>query len=969
MSGQALFDPSFSGRLCITLVHSLWQVALCAAVAWVLGLIWRRSVERSYAAHVAALLAGLVALPITYALVGGEGRIPVSRIEPLADSPSQAPLSLSAGYGGPQLPIETSERAARPPTTTPTSALISPAGATSSSTTPASPSTLWLQAAPWIAALYAAGVLVMLARLLRGVWHAHRLASAAQVIAEGVLAERLRSLAGRWSMRLVPALAQSGEIAVPRLVGLLKPMILLPVSAIAGLSTDELELILAHELAHVRRHDMWVNLAQRAAEVLLFFNPGLWYLSRRISTLREYCCDELTCRAAVGADAGRRMCYATALLRIVELSLQGEHHRRCGRVLKGDELAALAAAGRSPSELRRRVAHLFGEPLREPLRLTRSGVITLAALVALLLVAPATRHTAAVSAPATGVGGTEATGSRQTPASTERASPPAATKPATTTQEIDPAEVRRKIAALALPDETAPYEEQAIHWLRRRAAQVAPQLIAGLNNANPQVAAQCLNLLREVPPSKDLTDALVAKASDANSPLRYEALRVLEKSAADPRVARLLDQASSEAPTSDETQARGESQRSSSEAESFPNAVTRARWASLAGRNDRAVELLRPLLDKSESVRWETVEGIRLLGEVDAPAGIALLEPIAAGDNWGLAIEAYQALAKIDPENHGLTEDQATLLRNWRSFKETREHFEKRTSELARLSAKEVRPLVLQMLGDTEHQGQRAALSILTAWKDKEALPEIRRLMRAERSYQREAAVLAYLSIDESQQAEQEVLTLLEQRDEFARDAVLRGVCRAGIPAARKLAILRAARTRLTEPHSLPSALRSIEEDEVLPVLLVPLMDEETSLRALAGYCGIAAADKDRRFAPQVRRALKLVASEPSIAAGGENTDAGTAEAGTAILAAAAVYNLRELATEIEGLLDSANPEIRLTAQAAGAKLGIERALTGLYHRLHAEVPYVRKQAANAILWSLPVDEKKRAAREAAVLS
>ena len=55
-------------------------------------------------------------------------------------------------------------------------------------------------------------------------------------------------------------------------------------------------MILAHELADVRRHDMWVNLLQRLAETVLFFNPPLWYLSRRIASLREYRCDELACR-------------------------------------------------------------------------------------------------------------------------------------------------------------------------------------------------------------------------------------------------------------------------------------------------------------------------------------------------------------------------------------------------------------------------------------------------------------------------------------------------------------------------------------------------------------------------------------------------------------------------------------------------------------------------------------------------
>ena len=79
-------------------------------------------------------------------------------------------------------------------------------------------------------------------------------------------------------------------------------------------------MILIHELAHVRRHDMWVNLLQRLAEAVLFFNPAAWYLTRRISTLREFCCDEMTCRAMAPVHAHSRREYALALLRVVELA-------------------------------------------------------------------------------------------------------------------------------------------------------------------------------------------------------------------------------------------------------------------------------------------------------------------------------------------------------------------------------------------------------------------------------------------------------------------------------------------------------------------------------------------------------------------------------------------------------------------------------------------------------------------------
>jgi len=185
---------------------------------------------------------------------------------------------------------------------------------------------------------------------------------------------------------MVPALAQAHGIVVPQVVGFLRPTILLPTSAIMGLTPEELEMILAHELAHVRRYDMWVSLVQRLAETVLFFNPGLWYLSRRISTYREYCCDEQTCRVASREPSAARLCYAQALMHVVELS---------GKTFPHAELTALAATGSRPSELRRRVARLFGEPLREPVRISRGGLLVLIVGLALLLVGPVTWQTAA----------------------------------------------------------------------------------------------------------------------------------------------------------------------------------------------------------------------------------------------------------------------------------------------------------------------------------------------------------------------------------------------------------------------------------------------------------------------------------------------------------------------------------------------------------------------------------------------
>lgn len=218
---------------------------------------------------------------------------------------------------------------------------------------------------PWLAGVYVVGVTVMLLCLGRGLWQNYRLLAQARLIGSGPLFNLLQSLAHCWSLRVTPALALTERVIVPQVVGLWRPVILLPAAALAGLRADELEMILAHELAHVRRHDLWANLVQRLAEAVLFFNPAVWYLSRRISTYREYCCDEATCRHANHDSAETRVRYAQALW--LRRGTQRRHspRRQTGRESRGNgpRTLGIAAAGcrealrRTPARARASLAY------------------------------------------------------------------------------------------------------------------------------------------------------------------------------------------------------------------------------------------------------------------------------------------------------------------------------------------------------------------------------------------------------------------------------------------------------------------------------------------------------------------------------------------------------------------------------------------------------------------------------------
>lgn len=369
------FDQSFCQRACLTLMHSLWQMTFLLVVAW--GINRSRLVlspQQGYLLHVTALLIGLAALPVTFVMLKPAETTTVAAQlaafdEDLFAEEPTAPVM--------PLPVATQQELLPQQAVTPQS---QPNIAANSASTPS----VWPRLTPWLTGLYLLGVVIMAMRLLLGIVQVDRLSKQAEPIISGPAFDSLRSLARRWSLHAAPVLAQTQQIVVPKVVGLLRPTILLPTSALTGLTASELEMILAHELAHVRRHDMWLHLVQRLAEVALFFNPALWLLSQQISKLREYCCDELACDAIEAKEASEtapeaaRLSYAQALLRVVELSSNGQGNNNPAN----RKLVALAASGRSPSELRRRVARLFGEPMREPVRMSRGGVLTVALLIA-----------------------------------------------------------------------------------------------------------------------------------------------------------------------------------------------------------------------------------------------------------------------------------------------------------------------------------------------------------------------------------------------------------------------------------------------------------------------------------------------------------------------------------------------------------------------------------------------------------
>jgi len=141
--------------------------------------------------------------------------------------------------------------------------------------------------------------IIFLARfvqVLSGVVYAQRIRHYQTSAAPSEWQQRLTSLLHRLQITRPVLLLQSGLVKVPMTVGWLKPVILVPIGMLAHISPDQVESILLHELAHIRRQDYVFNLVQHVVDTLFFFNPALLWISSLIRTERENCCDDIAIR-------------------------------------------------------------------------------------------------------------------------------------------------------------------------------------------------------------------------------------------------------------------------------------------------------------------------------------------------------------------------------------------------------------------------------------------------------------------------------------------------------------------------------------------------------------------------------------------------------------------------------------------------------------------------------------------------
>lgn len=169
---------------------------------------------------------------------------------------------------------------------------------------------------PFLVTLYIAGMTGMIIKLLSDLLQLRKIRTTRIEPMGEAWDKHLDKLAARLQIPRKVKLLISRHVQVPVMLGFIKPLILLPVAMVNNLTEAQLEAVLLHELAHIKRNDYLLNIFQSIVETILFFNPFVWLISKIIRMEREHCCDDLVIASTV-----QPLQYAHALVALEEYRL------------------------------------------------------------------------------------------------------------------------------------------------------------------------------------------------------------------------------------------------------------------------------------------------------------------------------------------------------------------------------------------------------------------------------------------------------------------------------------------------------------------------------------------------------------------------------------------------------------------------------------------------------------------------
>src|SRR6202163_1191605 len=267
-------SPSAMQSLGWALLHFLWQGTALAAVAASAMALCRRASARYLVGVVSLALMLLAPLATLFSYSQGRSIVGTTATSPIVTA---------------RWPVATRKRGAN-------LATQAPSGGTS------------LEALPWLVEAWLMGVAFFSLRSAGGFLLLERERRRQSMAVNERVLEICYTLQDRLGLNRAIDYCECKWLQAPAVIGWFRPVVFLPVTALTGLSEEQLEAVIAHELAHIQRLDPFVNVFQVCVETLLFYHPAIWWLNKKIRAEREHCCDDMAV-----ALCGNAVEYARAL--------------------------------------------------------------------------------------------------------------------------------------------------------------------------------------------------------------------------------------------------------------------------------------------------------------------------------------------------------------------------------------------------------------------------------------------------------------------------------------------------------------------------------------------------------------------------------------------------------------------------------------------------------------------------------
>jgi beta-lactamase regulating signal transducer with metallopeptidase domain len=360
-------DDGVCDRLMLTFAHFLWQGVAIGLLAGLIGfLMRRRSAGARYLLFTSSLLAMVACPPVTYCLLPSLS-LPRDEVAVIEFNPQSAAFPdfvMDDSTNFPDVSSEADLDSIDPLfTESPLFPVPAPTKTDSEVARVQSETANWSMLVRFLTYCYMLGVVLLLGRFVLGMQGAARIRRSSRLLDDPEIQRAITRRAKALGLRNAPPVLLCQQLLVPAVVGIMRPAILFPVAMISGLTPQQVEDVLTHELAHIRRYDHLVNVIQRVVESFLFFHPAVWFVSRRIRIEREHCCDDLVISMGTAP-----VDYAAALLSVVQAGSTAESR------MPLSQLASLPAVG-NKSELRRRIERLVDQRCQPQVSVTRKGIL------------------------------------------------------------------------------------------------------------------------------------------------------------------------------------------------------------------------------------------------------------------------------------------------------------------------------------------------------------------------------------------------------------------------------------------------------------------------------------------------------------------------------------------------------------------------------------------------------------------